>query len=304
MTNHVDYIAQQLIDIELDRSQDNVTPTSVGDTPSHHLSPSRSDEHDQSRPPRQRTRPSRYLQRRCNLCFGGQHAAPRANDDPQVLVQGDGNFTQKRSTNPKDPDGCDSEIRHPETVFLTREELDEARKTVETKRPPRDAATDREKRKVAETDSIEAGMHIPISVLTECEESFTAANENREKASTDLFAETGIFALLCRHDRPLFLANMTTAGEHQFYMLALLKRFFSEIPEDMTIGVLYDVACTLERSMWKWDFYPEFRHRIIWALSVFHAYGHQWVCQLVYHPRKRNGFGLTDGEGCERFWSL
>ncbi|EJD43484.1 hypothetical protein AURDEDRAFT_41732, partial [Auricularia subglabra TFB-10046 SS5] len=36
---------------------------------------------------------------------------------------------------------------------------------------------------------------------------------------------------------------------------------------------------------------------------VFHAYGHQWACQLVFHPRKRDGFGLTDGEGCERFWS-
>jgi len=23
----------------------------------------------------------------------------------------------------------------------------------------------------------------------------------------------------------------------------------------------------------------------------------------VYHPRKRAGFGFTDGEGCERCWS-
>ncbi|KAF9503718.1 hypothetical protein BS47DRAFT_1402133 [Hydnum rufescens UP504] len=36
---------------------------------------------------------------------------------------------------------------------------------------------------------------------------------------------------------------------------------------------------------------------------VFHAYGHQWVCQLWYHPRKSDGWGLTDGEGCERLWS-
>lgn len=48
---------------------------------------------------------------------------------------------------------------------------------------------------------------------------------------------------------------------------------------------------------------PECRNRIIFAVSVFHAYGHQWACQLVYHPRKCVGFGLTDGEGCERFWS-
>jgi hypothetical protein len=31
--------------------------------------------------------------------------------------------------------------------------------------------------------------------------------------------------------------------------------------------------------------------------------GHQWPCQIIYHPRKCEGFGLTDGEGCERFWS-
>ena len=43
--------------------------------------------------------------------------------------------------------------------------------------------------------------------------------------------------------------------------------------------------------------------RILFALAVFHAYGHQWPCQLVYHPCKCEGFGLSDGEGCEHFWS-
>ncbi|KAL1738998.1 hypothetical protein HDZ31DRAFT_50095 [Schizophyllum fasciatum] len=43
-------------------------------------------------------------------------------------------------------------------------------------------------------------------------------------------------------------------------------------------------------------------HRLQFAVSVFHAFGHDWPCQLVYHPRKCVGFGLTDGEGCERFW--
>ena len=39
------------------------------------------------------------------------------------------------------------------------------------------------------------------------------------------------------------------------------------------------------------------------AVSIFHAYGHRWECQLVYNPRKRKGFALTDGEACERIWS-
>ncbi|KAJ3963600.1 hypothetical protein EV361DRAFT_813214, partial [Lentinula raphanica] len=42
--------------------------------------------------------------------------------------------------------------------------------------------------------------------------------------------------------------------------------------------------------------------RMTFAISVFHAYGHGWPCQCVYHPRKCEGFGLSDGEGCERFW--
>jgi len=34
-----------------------------------------------------------------------------------------------------------------------------------------------------------------------------------------------------------------------------------------------------------------------------HAYGHEWVCQLVYNPRLASGLGLSDGEGTERLWS-
>jgi len=47
----------------------------------------------------------------------------------------------------------------------------------------------------------------------------------------------------------------------------------------------------------------EVSSRIEWAVSVFHAFGHQWPCQCIYSPRKKAGFGLTDGEGCERVWS-
>ncbi|KAF9502564.1 hypothetical protein BS47DRAFT_1310929, partial [Hydnum rufescens UP504] len=43
---------------------------------------------------------------------------------------------------------------------------------------------------------------------------------------------------------------------------------------------------------------------LLFAILVFHAYGHQWVCQLWYHPRKARIWGLSDGEGCEQFWSM
>lgn len=53
----------------------------------------------------------------------------------------------------------------------------------------------------------------------------------------------------------------------------------------------------------QWGLLDELADRFTFGVSVFHAYGHQWACQVVFHPRKRAGFGLTDGEGCERFWS-
>ncbi|KAH7915761.1 hypothetical protein BJ138DRAFT_1132492 [Hygrophoropsis aurantiaca] len=96
---------------------------------------------------------------------------------------------------------------------------------------------------------------------------------------------------------------MTSAGEKQQYALTLVKTLFSHIPDTMSIGLLYDIGCQLERSCRKWGFFPDsILARISFAISVFHAYGHQWLCQIIYHPRKRIGFGLSDGEGCERLW--
>ncbi|KAI6147807.1 hypothetical protein BKA82DRAFT_4329864 [Pisolithus tinctorius] len=117
-------------------------------------------------------------------------------------------------------------------------------------------------------------MRIPPSVLKGCNESFTAADERRQKASTQFFSDTGVMALLCHHDHVIHLANMTSAGEKQHYALALIKSLFSHLPDDFHIGLLYDIG-------------------------FFHAFGHQWACQLIYHPWKREGFGLSDGEGCE-----
>ncbi|KAH7074039.1 hypothetical protein BKA62DRAFT_625553 [Auriculariales sp. MPI-PUGE-AT-0066] len=140
-------------------------------------------------------------------------------------------------------------------------------------------------------------------VLDECEASFVAAQEKVTKASKNYYADTGLMALLCRHDRVLFLANMTTPGERQFTALALLNELDQNIPDNWHVGVLYDIGCQLARSVEKHNFIDHLAPRVIWAVSVFHAYGHQWACQLVFHPRKRKGFGLSDGEGCERFWS-
>ncbi|KIJ28448.1 hypothetical protein M422DRAFT_61921 [Sphaerobolus stellatus SS14] len=141
-------------------------------------------------------------------------------------------------------------------------------------------------------------------VLDACEESFIAAQDKVAKASAKHFADTGLMAMLCRHDRVLWVVNLTSPGEKQFYAYALIERLFAELPKDWHIGVLYDLAGQIQRSMIKWGFLPNLLPRMKFAVSVFHAFGHQWPCQLRGHPRKIEGYGLTDGEGCERYYCI
>jgi hypothetical protein len=91
---------------------------------------------------------------------------------------------------------------------------------------------------------------VPVAneILDDCEKSFKAAQESRSKASKNFFDDTGLMALICRHDRVLFLANLQSTGEKQHYALALLAALFKELPDDWTIGVLYDIGCQLHRS--------------------------------------------------------
>ncbi|KAF8841615.1 hypothetical protein BDN67DRAFT_989616 [Paxillus ammoniavirescens] len=149
----------------------------------------------------------------------------------------------------------------------------------------------------------EKGMRVPVSALNGCGESFVAVDEKCQKVSTHFFADTGLIGLLCRHDHVLRLINMTSPGERQHYALILLLHLFDHLPPTMTVGLLYDISCQLEHSCWKWGLLDNVLSCLKFAISVFHAYGHQWPCQIIYHPQKCVSFRLSDGEGCEQLWS-
>ena len=276
--------------------------------------------------PQSLKRPSDYLRERCPLCFGRSNWAKP--EEVYVLIMFlysllngcsvdsivclDACFTQKRRKS--QGNSWVPPCQHPETVFVPVNESEQMEATVEAIRPSQPskalekAAVSKAPSKAtpsasSENVDYETGVKVPKSVLDECYESFLAADANRVKASTLFFSDTGLMALLCRHDHVLWLVNMTSAGEKQHYALCLLDKLFKHIPETMRIGVLYDIGYQLHRSCAKHGFLPNALDCIVFGISVFHAYGHQWPCQLVYHPCKCKGFGLTDGEGCERFWS-
>lgn len=89
-------------------------------------------------------------------------------------------------------------------------------------------------------------------------------------------------SLICRHDRVLWLVNMKSAGEKQAYALALVETFFQHVPLWWRLGLLYDIICQTHRSCLKWGFLSRYLSRITFGLSVFHAFGHGWPCQIIY----------------------
>ncbi|KAJ7433812.1 hypothetical protein FB451DRAFT_1195879 [Mycena latifolia] len=259
--------------------------------------------------PPPRTRPSEYLQRCCPACFGNlKHDPSLINYSADVLPCIDACFTQKRAK-AKGQGGRDPPRTHPHTHFVDEDDAARTEAYVDGVRDEQAKRDKQAKRHKAMRDALEEEdgyehplLRLPRSVMDGCEASFKAADEKREKASTAFFEDTAIMGLLCRHDRVLWLVNMHSAGEKQFNVVVLLETLFQELPSDIRVGLLYDVACTFKRSCRKWGFLSRFMDRLAFAVSVFHAFGHEWACQLLYHPRKRVGFGFTNGEGCERFW--
>ncbi len=110
-------------------------------------------------------------------------------------------------------------------------------------------------------------------------------------------------ASVCHHGIPLFHVSLWTPGEQQFYAFALLSMLLEHLPNSWKVGCLYDIGCQIHHAIHKWDFASEWREHLSWGVSIFHTYRHQWACQLWYHPCKDALWGLSDGEGCERFWS-
>ncbi|KAJ8462008.1 hypothetical protein ONZ45_g18090 [Pleurotus djamor] len=244
--------------------------------------------------PPNRERPSDYLRSRCPACFGGKFPRPSL-QGPDALVCLDACLAQKRR-----PSECDPPLMHPRSVFIPESLVNQMDEYITLQRSAHRRGADGDESD--DEDRREDGLPISNAVLTGCEKSFTAADESQTKANSQFFDCTALMGLLCRHDRVLWLVNMTSAGEKQHYCYTLLEMLFQHLPSSFSVGILYDIGCQIHRSCVKHGFLSRYVDRIKFGISIFHAFGHQWPCQIAYHPRKVEGFGLTDGEGCERFW--
>ncbi|KAK7464957.1 hypothetical protein VKT23_006165 [Stygiomarasmius scandens] len=186
-------------------------------------------------------RPSEYLRSRCPVCFGGNfNPDEKRLNWSDVIVCLDTNFTQRHQS------GCRDPVRtHPDSFFLSEEEVREVESRVEAAHDGNTRPTKKAKPNEAsfdEDDKMEPGMRVSKAVLDLCGGSFTAAHEYIAKVVSAGYDVTGLMALLCHHDRPLFVVNMTSPGEQQHYAIALLEKLFQHLPsfiEVTTPGALF-----------------------------------------------------------------
>ncbi|EIW84350.1 hypothetical protein CONPUDRAFT_50174 [Coniophora puteana RWD-64-598 SS2] len=231
-----------------------------------------------------RDRAAEVLRQRCPACFSGSSWGLDTEKGGDVHCATDGNFHHRHRRT-----AGDSPHFHVPLYVLPKLYVDSVGSNI-----------DQVRKRPAKTYQPTV-LH---EALDQCASSYEAADGRKQKAAMDTFDDTGLMALICRHDIPLFVANIDTPGEQQKYAIALIQYLFSLLPSSATVVVLYDVGCVLWRTLLQYPILPEsIVRRLRFTTSAMHAYGHQWSCQLVYNPRMCIGLGLTDGEGVERLWS-
>ncbi|KAH7905408.1 hypothetical protein BJ138DRAFT_1230003, partial [Hygrophoropsis aurantiaca] len=224
------------------------------------------------------------LIKRCPACFGGKTFGRTLEEGADIHVALDGNFHHRHRRSAGD---CPPFFTPEYILPKAQVDLVGVRIERERKKPPKPYKSP-----------------VPDEAIDHCEKAYEAADGKKQKAAMDSFDDTGLMCLICRHDIPLFFANIDTPGEQQKFGVALIEHVFSLLPPRATVVALYDVGCVLARSIAKFNFLADdVVQRLRFTTTAMHAYGHEWSCQLVYNPRMSVGLGLSDGEGVERLWS-
>ncbi|KAH9812315.1 hypothetical protein DFH28DRAFT_1223442 [Melampsora americana] len=213
----------------------------------------------------------------CSRCFGPAEGEQKASpDEPAFIIAMDGNFQQRHQSHAS-KDTPEEEQYPP--CFIRPSQL---QPQVTACKATESAATD---------------------IKTPCSDSHTAANDVRNSQSWDRCDDTGLFACACCHDVALYFVNIYKSGEKLYYPVSILKRLRSLYP-DKHIAVLYDIGCHLDAHIAKRQLFPPDNLKMTFGTSVFHAYVHEWACQIRFNPRFNKYWGLSDGEGLERLWSF
>ncbi|XP_035699509.1 uncharacterized protein LOC118432096 isoform X2 [Branchiostoma floridae] len=133
---------------------------------------------------------------------------------------------------------------------------------------------------------------------------FKAGSSVRSKGRQEKLHVTGVFGAVCRHSMPLKFLNMHH-GERLGYPVYMIQQLLSSVQPGTNVKllVMYDIACIMTSHLRNAGM-DEMLDSVKFAIPIFHCYGHKASCQVLYSPRRLEGFGLTDGECVERLWSF
>ncbi|EFP76611.2 uncharacterized protein PGTG_02072 [Puccinia graminis f. sp. tritici CRL 75-36-700-3] len=214
---------------------------------------------------------------KCPRCFGPSLHENKSNPhEPDVIIAMDGNFQQRHYAHASKDNP--SEDQYP-LDFL----------------PPSWLNTDAAA--VESTETAAVGIDPP------CSDSHKAANDTRSGTSWEKCDDNGLFASACRHDAPLLFANIFQTGEKLYYPVSIIRNIIVDFPGHK-FGILYDLGCHLEAHVRKRGLLNDRIDDLLFGTSVFHAFVHEWSCQVKYNPCLNSWWGLSDGEGLERLWSF
>ncbi|OAV87019.1 hypothetical protein PTTG_29615 [Puccinia triticina 1-1 BBBD Race 1] len=237
---------------------------------------------------------------KCPRCFGPQENKIKAHqDEPHIIIAMDGNFQQchyayASKDNPP-------ESKYPSSFI-----------------PPSKIAPDATL--FTSTKAAAVGIDPP------CADTHKAANDTRNETAWEKCDDNGLFASACCHDIPLKYINIYKTGEKLYYPVSILRTILADFSStkwescttlvatwkpmltgygivkflsNLTRSSLTHCLQHLQRNLLE-----ECRADLRFGTSVFHAYVHEWSCQVKYNPRLNEFWGLSDGEGLERLWSF
>lgn len=165
----------------------------------------------------------------CPACFGSIAFGRTLTDGGDIHVAMDGNFHHQHRRS-----AGDSPAFYNPAYFLPKSQVDAMGIHIgqQWKKPSKPWKTT-----------------VPDEAIDSCKSSYEATDGKKQKASMENFDDTGLMAIICCHDIPLFFANIDSPGEQQKYSITLLAHLFSLLPPKATVVCLYDVGCVLDWSI-------------------------------------------------------
>ncbi|KAH9808472.1 hypothetical protein DFH28DRAFT_909578 [Melampsora americana] len=165
----------------------------------------------------------------CPRCFG-DNVHPNVNDEPDYIVCIDGNFQQRRHKSAS-VEVSEIPIRYP-NLFIHANEI-------------------------KKWELVHSGSS--NDTPDPCTQMHTAANDSRTASTWRACDDTGLLAMVCRHDHTLSFANIVQSGEKSYFAHTLIDWLLNQLDEsDSKVAFLYDIGCNLEKGLCRVEYHYQY----------------------------------------------